>query len=98
MRGGSWPDADLPRLQLLCRLLGIEQTRDAQRDFSGFRPLPDVVRRYHTAPSPQCDLRHAEAVAAPSILDRPIGITSVLWEMGWVHFKRSFCLVLQCVG
>ena len=31
--GPRWLDADLPQRQLLCRLLGVKQTRYAQCDF-----------------------------------------------------------------
>ena len=30
---GNWPDADLAQRQLLRRLLGVKQTRYAQREF-----------------------------------------------------------------
>jgi len=37
-----WPDADLVQRQLLRRLLGVKQTRYAQREFFRVRPKAEV--------------------------------------------------------
>ena len=63
------PDADLVQRHLLCRLLGVEPTRYAQREFFRVYPPRTFVAGSYYAPKALCDCTRREF--RRNILDHP---------------------------